>query len=322
MSVDLSLIIPNSCSSLRDKEGAKKCFEETIERVIRYFRGRKQFVTEIVINQEEIDDEEAGIYESIEYSFEIPLLNITAYMHAGFWDIWINARYSGYFYPYDIDTKGYPRIWARENCFNTLLAFGCKEGWVCDDYHSWNSYIDELESTFEEWMTYGESPEDSKVYEFNVMDFADVDPKNDKYAIFECKYHDSYKECHDILNLYREKFPEYNILTIDEPLHGYSLVSKGEELYLLNNETGESFTDFPIDYCRNDFNGAGFQIFREEESAFFNKAGKQLTDFRVGDFSWKWDPREDYLFGQIITDLATGNSFMTDGTPYNEEQNG
>lgn len=319
MSVDLSLIIPNNCSSLRDKDDAKKCFEETIERVIKYFRGRKQFVTEIIINQEEIDDEEAGIYETIEYSFRIPLLNITAYMHAGFWDIWINARYSGYFYPYEIDTNGFPRIWPRENCFNTLLVFGCKEGWVCDEYHSWNSNIDEYESTFEEWMAYGESQEDSMVHEFNVMDFADVDPYNNKWPNYKCKYHDSFKEYHEKLSFYKKKFPEYNILTIDEPLDGFLFVSKDENLYLLNIETGERFTDFPIDNCRNNFNGAGFQIFRGEKSAFFNNAGKQLTDFRVGDFSWEWDSRENHILDKIITDLATGTKFLLDGTPYVEK---
>lgn len=43
MSVDLSLIIPNGCRSLRDKEDAKKCFISTIERIVQYFYGRRNF---------------------------------------------------------------------------------------------------------------------------------------------------------------------------------------------------------------------------------------------------------------------------------------
>ena len=47
MSVDLSLIIPNKCRSLRDTDNAKKCFDDTINYIVKHFHGRKQFVTEI-----------------------------------------------------------------------------------------------------------------------------------------------------------------------------------------------------------------------------------------------------------------------------------
>ena len=36
-------------------------------------------------------------------------------------------------------------------------------------------------------------------------------------------------------------------------------------------------TDFPIDNCRADFNGAGIQLFKGKESAFFSRTGKQMT---------------------------------------------
>lgn len=55
-----------------------------------------------------------------------------------------------------------------------------------------------------------------------------------------------------------------------------------------------------------------------EESAFFNQQGEQLTEFRVGNLSWEWDSRDDNLFGQIITDLATGKRFLTDGTQFKD----
>ena len=68
MSIDLSLIVPNKCRSLRDKEHAKQCFDEMIEHVIKYFGGRKQFVTGITIKRYESPDEESDIFEDIEYS--------------------------------------------------------------------------------------------------------------------------------------------------------------------------------------------------------------------------------------------------------------
>jgi len=307
MSVDVSLIIPNKCRSLRDKEYARKYLDETIEQITKYFHGRKGFVTNINIQEEEDEISE------IEYSFDIPLLNVSVYMHPGFWDVWPVARYSDYFIPFGKDMFGKPKMWARRDCFNTLLVFGQKEGWICDEYHSWNSGLTSY-ANFEDWKAYGNHAEDSVINEFNVMDFADVDPWNQKWPKYKTKYHDNYKDCHAVLDEIKKRFPTYDILTIDKPFAGHVLAANDEGLFILDIETGKSFTDYPIDNCKTDFNGAGFQIFRGEESAFFNPEGKQLTEFRIGDFSWKWDSRDCNLLGQIITDEATGKKFLTDGT--------
>lgn len=314
MSVDLSLIIPNKCRSLRDCDEAKQCFYDTIDHIIKYFHGRKQFVTNIYIKEEDDDDE----FNLIEYSFEIPLLNITAYMHAGFWDIWPVARYSQYFYTYDKDMYGKPRIWTREVCFNTLLAFGHKEGWICDEFHSWNSELDDVDSTFEDWKSYGSKSEDGIIHEFNVMDFTDFCPEEQKWPEYFSKYHDDYKECHAVWDALGLKFPQYEFLAKIIPLPNHYLVAQGDDLYILDIESGKLLIDFPIDNCHADFNGAGVQIFRGEKSAFFSIEGKQLTDFRVGKFSWKWATCPKHFLGQIITDEATGKMFLNDGTPYNE----
>lgn len=312
MSVDLSLIIPNNCQSLRDAQNAKKCFDDTIDSVIKHFHGRKQFVTEISIRSNEDDPDD------IEYSFGIPFLNITAYMHSGFWDIWPVAGYSQYFFPFGIDMFGKPRTWPREVCFNTLLAFGHTEGWICDEFHSWNCKLEDFGSTFEDWKAYGENDEDSIIHEFDIMRFADVDPQKGIWPDYDRKYHDSYKECHDVLNAIRSRFPEYDTLSISNPLPDCALAAKNNELFILNYETGSCLTGNPIDNCRTDFNGAGIQVFKGEKSAFFNMEGKQLTDFRVGNFSWKWDTRCIYAFRQIIIDEATGRKFLSDGTSYEE----
>lgn len=309
MSVDLSLIIPNTCRSLLDKEDAKKCFNDTIERIVKYFHGRRNFITEITIAEEENEEHD------LEYSFEIPIINISVNMHAGFWDIWPVADYCSYFYPYAKDIFGKPRFWPRDICFNAAMAFGFNEGWICDDNHSWNCELSEnTESTFEDWVVYGDTAEDGILYELDVMDFADVDYSKHMYPDYHEKYHDDFKECHAVLEVIRKKFPEYEILLINEPLRDYVLAAKGEELYLLNIETGESLTDLPIDDCNARFNGAGIQVFCGKESAFFNQKGQQLTEFRVGDFSWQWDPRPNRGIQQIVIDKATGRIFQPDGT--------
>lgn len=311
MSVDLSLIIPNKCRSLRDKDDARICFNDTIEQVVKYFHGRKQFVTEVTMREQDDDSDD------IEYSFAIPLLNITAYMKAGYWDVWSVAGYGQYFYPYGTDLLGKPKFWPRNVCFNTLLAFGHSEGWICDEFHSWNCKLEDIDSNFEDWKAYGESPRDCKIYEFDVANFADVNPQKQKWAEYEGKYHDAYKECHAVLNTIRQRFPDLDILTIEEPLANHAIVVKDSKLFILNYITGKCLLDNnPIDNCRTDFNGAGIQVFKGNESAFFNREGRQLTDFRVGEFSWEWDTRSCNFLGQIITDKATGKRFLTDGTPY------
>lgn len=313
MSIDLSLIIPNKCRSIRNKEDATKCFNDTIESITKHFHGRKQFITEITIRHE------LGKDEDIEYSFEIPILNITAFMHSGYWDIWPVARYSQYFYSYRNDMYGKPRFWPREVCFNTLLAFSQKEGWICDEYHSWNSYLDEEDSTFEDWLAYGKNEDDRRVYEFDVNDFADSNPSSQKWADYRTKYHDDYKEYFVVLDAIKKRFPEYEILSIYAPMPNFAFAAKGDDLYIINMETGESLTEFPIDNCKADFNGAGIQVFRGEESAFYCMGGRQLTEYRHGDFSWEWDNRDCNFFGQVIKDHATGKKFLTDGTPYPEQ---
>ena len=143
---------------------------------------------------------------------------------------------------------------------------------------------------------------------------ADVDPEKGTWPDYDRKYHDAYKECHDVFNAIRSHFPGYDILSIGGPLPNCVLAAKNDELFILNYETGSCLTGNSIDNCRTDFNGAGIQVFKKEESAFFNMKGKQLTDFRVGDFSWEWDANCRNAFRQIIIDKATGKKFLTDGT--------
>ena len=51
MSIDLSLILPNKCRSLRDKEEAQACFYDTMDRIVNYFHGRKELISEIIAGE-------------------------------------------------------------------------------------------------------------------------------------------------------------------------------------------------------------------------------------------------------------------------------
>ena len=314
MSLGLSLIIPNTCRSLQDMEEARRCFDDTIDRIVRYYHGHENFVIGVIMMEK--DDVVAP--EDIDYSFTISLLGISANMRAGYWDVWIEADYTQYFYPFAKDMFGKPRTWPRDVCFNTLLAFGQKEGWICDDSHSWNCELDDINNGFEDWKVYGESPEDSIIHEFNIMDFANVSAKDRIHPDYQYKYHDDYKECHVVLAAVKAKFPEFDILSIGMLLPNHALVGKGNDVFVIDMRTGKSLTDFPIDNFYTEFNGAGIQIFHGEESAFFNMEGNQLTDFRIGGFSWQSDERPEHPHGHIITDEATGKKFLNDGTIYNE----
>lgn len=317
MSVDLSLILPNECYNIDDNKLALEVFNQTIDRVISYFGGRKQFVSKISVHNSDSDD--WGEYEDLEdeypeYSFDIPLLNATCRMEQGFWDIWINARYNDYFWPMAFDRHGYPYLWARNDSFDATRIFGFTEGWVCDEYHSWNSYLVELKDrSFASWLAFGKDEEDAKVHEFDISMFGEK-AERAKYAP---KYHDSFKECFALVEEFEQRFPQYKLLMLGRPSTPWNLVAKDEELFVVNRATGQSLTDFPIDNCEACYNGAGFTIFKGEASAFFSPSGGQLTDYRVGPFEWNWSKGE--LFRQVITDVTSGAQFYNDGTEADEE---
>lgn len=317
MGVDLSLILPNECYNIDDNKLALEVFNQTIDRVISYFGGRKQFVSEITIRNSDSDDWAEHLDpedEYPDYSFEIPLLNATCLMEQGFWDIWINARYSHYFWPMEFDKYGYPYLWARNDSFDAARLFGFTEGWVCDEYHSWNSYLVELKDrSFASWLAFGADEEDAKVHEFDISMFGGK-AERAKYAP---KYHDSFKECFALVEEFEQRFPQYKLLMLGRPSTPWNLVAKDEELFVVNRATGQSLTDFPIDNCEACYNGAGFTIFKGEASAFFSPSGEQLTDYRVGPFEWNWSKGE--LFRQVITDVTSGAQFYNDGTEADEE---
>lgn len=322
MSVDLSLILPNECYDIWDNALATKVFYKKIEEIAEYFGGRKSFVENICIHNSDSPDwgrfrtSSEDPEDLLEYSFELPLIHATCFLRQGYWDIWIMSRYSTYFWPYSVDINGHIRLWPREDAFDVARIFGFSEGWICDEYHSCNSLLDEdPNASFEKWCAYGDSIEDAQVHEF---DLSILKGRMEQVLDYHPKYHDLFRECHALVATLEQKYPDYKILSLDRPKN-WVLAAKGKELYVLDPTTGESLTPFPIDCCHANFNGAGFSVSKGEERAFFNEHGKQLTEFRKGGFRWSWAEGLG-LSTIVIEDEASGRLFLSDGTDVTPNQ--
>lgn len=226
------------------------------------------------------------------------------------------SHYSTYFWPYSVDINGHIQSWPREDAFDVARIFGFSEGWICDEYHSWNSLLnDDPNASFEKWCAYGDSIEDAQVYEFDLSIFKG---RMEQVLDYHRKYHDLFRECHALVATLEQKYPDYKILALGRPGKNWILAAKGKELYVLDPTTGESLTPFPIDCCHANFNGAGFSVSKGEERAFFNRQGKQLTEFRKGGFRWSWTKGDS--FDIVITDEASGRLFLSDGTEVPPDQ--
>lgn len=322
MSVNLSLILPNECYDIWDNALATKVFYKKIEEIAEYFGGRETFVENICIHNSDSPDwgrfrtSSEDPEDLLEYSFELPLIHATCLLRQGYWDIWIMSRYSTYFWPYSVDINGHIRSWPREDAFDVARIFGFSEGWICDEYHSWNSLLDEdPNASFEKWCAYGDSIEDAQVHEFDLSIFKG---RMEQVLDYHPKYHDLFSECHALVATLEQKYPDYKILSLNRPKN-WVLTAKGKELYVLDPTTGECLTPFPIDCCHANFNGAGFSVSKGEERAFFNRQGKQLTEFRKGGFRWSWAEGLG-LSTIVIKDEASGRLFLSDGTEIPPDQ--
>lgn len=261
MGVDINLILPNDCKDIMDNEYALAFFKDALNRVTAFFGGRREFVTEITIyNSDSIGWEE---YDVPEYSFTIPLISATYYLKRGYWEVFTGDRYCFYFWPYpgDVDRNGNPYIGARYNCFNAARIMGFSEGWICDYFHSWNCPLGDVDSDFGDWLRYGEDEEDAIVHEYSMSIFGDEFGEYNDYA---SKYHDTFKECFDLLESFERDYPEYRVLTIGCPDKEFTLVSDGNSIFMVDADTGMRLSDFPIEKYLSDPNGEEPILFPRE----------------------------------------------------------
>lgn len=313
MGVDISFIIPNKMRSKRIHKDNVRCLDETIAQVKKYFRGRERFVTSRIVEREDSDSKYVpkDDFDTI-YSFCVPYFDAEFELHCGYWDIETYYHYCRYFL-YTIDNTGQKCVILRNVFFDIARILGYDEGWVCDEYHSWNCGLEENDG-FEEWLKYPKDgdKDESMVHEYDISiakSYNEIQKLD-----YKSKYHDTFKECRELFNHYQEVFPAYEIVTISQA-GDYILAAQGDDLYLLNVNTGDRLTDFPIDGCDNTLNCGDFVVYKGKESALFTKEGKQVTPFREGTFTWDWhhkrfQPCDDI----VITDEATGHKYLSDGS--------
>lgn len=226
MGVDISFIIPNKLRSKRNHKENVRYLDETIAQVKSYFRGKERFVTNRMVEREDMDyANEYSDDEDTIYSFEIPILDAELELRSGYWDVETYVHYCRYFL-YRLDKIGYKRVHLRETCFDIARILGYDEAWVCDEFHSWNCDLcDNMDATFNDWLKY-----DGAVNEYDISIAKSYDEKG--WPDYESKYHDVFKECKEQLNYYQKRFPTYEILTLSS-IGDYLLAAQGDNLYLI-----------------------------------------------------------------------------------------
>lgn len=228
MSNVLSLVIPHELHNT-DNHGACKSFmQQTADRIGNYFND-KMFITDFVAELEGVT-EEGTKYEFNEYSFRVSIIDTWFYLNKGFWEIVPGFRYYHYF------TKGTDqRIYLRDLCFDIVRTLGFKDGWICDEHYIGNIYT--LNDDFNDFLKLNKG----EVPEFKIED---TDIKN----MWETRlYHDSYKECHELLHFYERKYHQFNIKTITAIKNDCILVSDHENKNFLLNTKTDTIAPFIFD---------------------------------------------------------------------------
>ncbi|MDE7357756.1 MAG: hypothetical protein K2M74_04900, partial [Bacteroidales bacterium] len=92
---------------------------------------------------------------------------------------------------------------------------------------------------------------------------------------FENCYHDSFVECREILQGYRQDFPDYDILSIR--LRGNFIFGRKDGMmYLLDTKAHKPFNESKLELV--DFHHEGVEIHTDGTKFFFDYDGNPITD--------------------------------------------
>lgn len=274
MGVDIALLIPTKVRSIRDHKDCVQCLDDTIAQIERYFHGKKHFVGGRYVERENEDLlSQFSPDELTSYSFSTPFLDNSVFeLCNGAWCVTNGYRYIAYFYKYK-DEHSRWRSWLREIAFDVARMLGRKDIWLCGDLLASTFFDDDGNSSFERWKEYCDEGIPSTVFEFDFTKSKDVNDKG--FPDWE-KYHDSFKECFELLQEYQERFPQYEILTI-HPIGGYILLADGDDIFLVNPDTGKRLTYFPIDGIKQ-YDNDSVTIYHGDNYAKFDFTGKQIQE--------------------------------------------
>ena len=213
MSVDTCYLIKHSFRKIHDRDACIRFCEDTMSRICEYLHEDICFLC----RDYEDDDR---------YSFEMYNHMTTFYLRADFWEIVSIERQLDHIRCDNV----HPINSARADIFNLALALGQKECWFCEDYLCYNSDLNSLSTTFDEWIRF--KPEewvDPKVYEFDVNDFLNKKDK-DIYGFIKHKYHDDFRDIFAKMQEVETQYPGFKLITAPA---GNPLAEKDGQLYTI-----------------------------------------------------------------------------------------
>ncbi|MDE6694813.1 MAG: hypothetical protein K2J57_03150, partial [Bacteroidales bacterium] len=188
----VSYIIPNDFHEMNNHEACMKYLNRTMQFV------RDYFCADWAAFQNE------NVCDINELSFLIRPLPVLMELHDGFW---IAQTLISYWYYFMQDKNG--RVGLREDNFDLCRMFGVEDGYAFD--------LDALDSIadmgFEAWL---EEEKKLKGADWQIPEYTQAfwrKEENLDWKNFENCYHDSFVECREILQGYRQDFPDYDILS-------------------------------------------------------------------------------------------------------------
>lgn len=276
MSVYVEMLVPYSFSDLSCK---RKAIDELMlikNKFASFFHLSECFIFDIE------DYDETEFDSDNRYRLNLPIQDLDIELGNGFLMIEGAWNYSQYFYATDGNS------WLRYMHFDVLRALGYREAYVMDEYHGSNNiYSGNKEfgcynMSFDVWKAENPNP---PVLPLSVLH----DSKANVRPEIESVYLDKFEDCKLRLMTLEKKFPQYKILTIANFSGSFILVLYENKPIIIDEKSGKTLDCGYIQGINNRFNSAGFEIYRDTESAFFSFDGIQRTPFRKGSFSWHWE---------------------------------
>ena len=280
MSVDISHIIKNSFRQVGNRMQTEQFVKETIDKLKQNLLiGDADGIIEVNYDGE---DNKTTI--------ELPVYDVTFYLHNGFWDIESYYRYS------DIVFAHNGMFYLRRLTFDIAKALGEYEAWYTDEFHTWNgNFIDNAETTFDQWYQRVSDDIDKSIPEFDEKQIL-----ADQSNYHEIVYHDSFKECIELFDNLQSKLPNFKLLGLKQFGYGYLRCERDGELFLMNEKTLKPMFNEPIDGMSATLNGPEFIVKKGGLSAVVDGNGNYLTDFVKGSFKWKWTNQENNKLRRFI----------------------
>ena len=278
MGYDCSIMIRTDFRKRHDKEATLKKLEETAA-ILNNAEGANSYVVRI-------DDtfDKWCITEGDDEQF---FMNLELYN--GFWHMETGFGYFQYF----------EKVHSiRRSVYEYVKLLGEIEAWPCDERYSWNSDIlSDYCVKFEEWIAYCEKGQGKKIEE---LDIRDVMNRKEQFYQGNLVYHDSFEDYHQKEKIYKELYPDYDLLEMLDvgPL---LYLKKDGKKYMLNTETNSFLTGGSIDSYQMVDTCHYFTLMKNKKKALFSNEGKQITDFRDAHFYSKHEYEGGYH--QSIRDL-------------------